>query len=270
VAGSILGTRVQRKEDPKFLTTGGVYVDDLRDELLTGALHVVYARSPVAHGTINSIDTDDAESMPGVVGVFTAESLGLEPVPSQFNPTWPAPCSPATRSVSSANRSPPSWPTRYEQATDAAQAIFVDIDFLPALIDIEASMASDTLIYEAAGSNAMFDTTAIGMPENTARTTTSPAARSSSPGRFLNQRVAPCPLEVRGSAATWVDGRLHQWLSTQHAQGVKLADRCGQRRRAGTGPDDHPRRRRRVRRQDRLLRRGDAARVRSPGSRRGR
>ena len=40
-------------------------------------------------------------------------------------------------------------------------------------------------------------------------------------GRFLNQRVAPCPLEVRGSAAAWVDGRLHQWVSTQHAQGIK-------------------------------------------------
>ena len=31
----------------------------------------------------------------------------------------------------------------------------------------------------------------------------------------------PCPLEVRGSAATWIDGRLHQWVSTQHAQGIK-------------------------------------------------
>ena len=41
MAGSILGNRVLRKEDPKFLTTGGVYVDDLLDEpLLAGAAHV--------------------------------------------------------------------------------------------------------------------------------------------------------------------------------------------------------------------------------------
>ncbi|MFZ9157211.1 MAG: xanthine dehydrogenase family protein molybdopterin-binding subunit, partial [Ilumatobacteraceae bacterium] len=40
-------------------------------------------------------------------------------------------------------------------------------------------------------------------------------------GRFMNQRVAPCPLEVRGAAAAWgPDGRLNQWLSTQHAQGA--------------------------------------------------
>jgi carbon-monoxide dehydrogenase large subunit len=44
-------------------------------------------------------------------------------------------------------------------------------------------------------------------------------------GRFVNQAVAPCPLEVRGSAVAWVpseDGseRLYQWLSTQGAQGA--------------------------------------------------
>jgi carbon-monoxide dehydrogenase large subunit len=41
--------------------------------------------------------------------------------------------------------------------------------------------------------------------------------------RVLNQRVAPCPLETRNSAAAWVDGRLYQWLSTQHAQGARDA-----------------------------------------------
>jgi carbon-monoxide dehydrogenase large subunit len=58
VAGSILGNRVLRKEDPKFLTTGGKYVDDLLDEpLLQGAAHVTYVRSSLAHGVITGIDT---------------------------------------------------------------------------------------------------------------------------------------------------------------------------------------------------------------------
>ena len=61
MAGSVLGEKVLRKEDPKFLTTGGVYIDDFTDPRLDGAVHVVFARSPVAHGTINSIDTSDAE-----------------------------------------------------------------------------------------------------------------------------------------------------------------------------------------------------------------
>ena len=87
MGGSILGTRVLRKEDPKFLTTGGVYVDDMRDEpLLQGALHVTYVRSTVAHGFITSIDASDALQMPGIVAVYTGADLELQPVASNFNP----------------------------------------------------------------------------------------------------------------------------------------------------------------------------------------
>ena len=52
--------------------------------------------------------------------------------------------------------------------------------------------------------------------------------------RAINQRVAPCPLEVRGTAAAWVDGRLFVWTSTQHAQGVRDAFAAGY-------PDSNPR-----------------------------
>ncbi|MBG7604022.1 MAG: xanthine dehydrogenase family protein molybdopterin-binding subunit [Actinobacteria bacterium] len=221
MAGSILGTRVQRKEDPKFLTTGGVYVDDLTDELLQGAAQVAYARSAVAHGTISAIEIEEAKGMPGVLGVFTAESLGLEPVPSPFNPA-------VTRTLLASGK------VRYVgepvvavvaetsmQAADAADTIFVDVDFLPTLIDLEEALNSETLIYEDAGSNAVFDTTAVGMPENTPAEEYFSNCEVTITGKFLNQRVAPCPMEVRGSAAAWVDGRLYQWLSTQHAQGVK-------------------------------------------------
>ena len=49
---SILGTRVLRTEDPRFLTTGGIYTDDLR---LPGACHVQFVRSTVAHARIASV-----------------------------------------------------------------------------------------------------------------------------------------------------------------------------------------------------------------------
>ena len=42
MTGRILGERVLRKEDPEFLTTGGVYVDDIDEPLLEGGLHVTY------------------------------------------------------------------------------------------------------------------------------------------------------------------------------------------------------------------------------------
>ena len=78
--------------------------------------------------------------------------------------------------------------------------------------------------------------------------------------RLVNQRLAPCPLEVRGSAAAWVDGRLHQWLS--HAARAGRARGTGRRqRRRGRGrAGHHAGRRRRLRRQDRHVLRGAAPR----------
>ena len=217
---SILGTRVLRKEDPKFLTTGGKYVDDLfEEERLVGAVHVTYARSSAAHARINSIDTSEAESMPGVIAVFTAESLALQPVPAAFNPM-------VARTLLASDK------VRYvgepvvaivtenrEQGEDAAEAIIIDYDYLEAFVDVEAAMVSTTLIYESAGSNVVFDTTVLGIPENTGDAYFE-GCEVVVKGRFMNQRVAPCPLEVRGAAAVWgADGRLTQWLSTKHAQG---------------------------------------------------
>jgi carbon-monoxide dehydrogenase large subunit len=60
-----------RKEDPKFLTTGGRYIEDLNDEpLFAGALHVTYVRSSVAHAKITNIDLSDCKNSPGVVAVL--------------------------------------------------------------------------------------------------------------------------------------------------------------------------------------------------------
>ena len=57
---SIMGTRVLRTEDPRLLTEGGVYTDDLRLPELTGAAYVTVVRSPVAHALITGIDTSAA------------------------------------------------------------------------------------------------------------------------------------------------------------------------------------------------------------------
>src|SRR4051794_41416856 len=72
-AMSILGNRVLRKEDPKFLTTGGVYVDDLP---LPGAAYVTYVRSTMAHATI-TVDVSEAKSAPGVVAIFTGNDVSM-------------------------------------------------------------------------------------------------------------------------------------------------------------------------------------------------
>jgi carbon-monoxide dehydrogenase large subunit len=221
MAGSILGNRVLRKEDPKFLTTGGVYVDDMQNEpLLRGAAHVTFVRSQLAHAIINGIDISAALEAPGVIAIHTAESLNLAPEASSYNPG-------VTRTLLASGR------VRYvgepvavivteqaNQGEDAADLVVIDYEPLEVLVDLEHAMESSTLIYPDAGSNVAVDSTVWGMPDVTGDEFFADCDVVVK-GRYVNQRVAPCPLEVRGSAVAWVDGRLYQWISTQHAQGVR-------------------------------------------------
>jgi carbon-monoxide dehydrogenase large subunit len=212
---SILGNRVLRREDPKFLTTGGVYLDDLR---LDGAAYVTYVRSTMPHARVESVDVSEARSAPGVLDVITADDLDLEPIsPFGFvNPAmawnWLA------RDVVRYVGEPVAAVVTEEryQGQDAAELVFVDYDPLPAVVDPEQALDSPTLLFPEAGTNlatslepgedpALFDGCEVVVRR-----------------RIVNQRVAPCPLEGRASAATWGDdGRLTQWASTQTAHSVR-------------------------------------------------
>lgn len=222
MVGSILGNRVLRKEDPKFLTTGGVYVDDLQSEpLLANAAHATYVRSTVAHGRITGIDVTAAMEAPGVIAIYTAADLDLQPVASTYNPTVKRTML-ATDKVRYVGEPIAVILTEFaNQGEDAVEGVIVDYDPLEVLVDVESAMTSPTLIYPECGSNTVFDSTAIGMPDNTGEAFFDDCEVVVK-GRFVNQRVAPCPLEVRGAAAAWVGGRLYQWLSTQHAQGARV------------------------------------------------
>ena len=221
MAGSILGNRVLRKEDPKFLTTGGKYIEDLNDEpMFAGALHVTYVRSTVAHAKIINIDLSECKNAPGVVAVFTASDLGLEEEASGFN----AAAKRAHLAIGKVR-----WvgelvaaivTERADQGEDAAERAIIDYETLEPLIDLENAMTSTNLIYEECGTNIVMGTVEMGMPDNTGDELFKDCEVVVK-GRFMNQRVAPCPLEARGSAAAWIDGRLIQWISTQHAQGVR-------------------------------------------------
>jgi len=217
---SILGTRVLRKEDPKFLTVGGTYCADLTDPRLDGAAHVTFVRASIAHANIVSIDTSAAKESPGVIGVFTADDLGFTEIPAAFNPG-------ASRGLLAIGK------VRYvgepvvivvaetpAQGEDAAALVDIDYDPLPVQVGVEASMVSSDLIYETAGSNVVFASTALGMPGITDDSFFEDCEVVVEQ-RIVNNRVAPCPLEVRSSAAAWVDGRLIEWTSNQNAQGTK-------------------------------------------------
>ncbi|HEY2689362.1 MAG TPA: xanthine dehydrogenase family protein molybdopterin-binding subunit [Streptosporangiaceae bacterium] len=218
---SILGTRVLRTEDPRFLTTGGVYTEDVVDERLTGACHVFFVRSPVAHARIQAIDVTAARAAPGVVGVYTGADLGsLPPIkPSaMFNAqmTRPVLATDKVRHVGD----PVAIVVTEEpyQGEDAVELVDVDYDVLPAVIDLADAEAGKVLLYEDAGTNiaANFGD-ASALDEHLFDECEVVTTRT-----IMNQRVAPAPMETRAAAAVWgEDGRLTAWIPNQGAQGTQ-------------------------------------------------
>src|ERR1700720_4448826 len=137
---SILGTRVIRTEDPRFLTSGGVYPPDGEDEQLAGACHVHFVRSAVAHARITGIDVSAALEAPGVIAVFTGADLAelppmAPPMPGMINPERGQPL--LARDVVRYVGEPVAVVVtegRY-QGEDAADLVDVDYDVLKPVID---------------------------------------------------------------------------------------------------------------------------------------
>jgi carbon-monoxide dehydrogenase large subunit len=215
---SILGTRVARVEDPRFLTVGGTYVADLKDPLLDGALYVTYVRSTMAHATI-TVDADEARGAPGVVAVFTAADLDIGPMP----PAMPMIPDTMSRPLLASDRvrfvgEPVAvlLTERQDQGADAAEQVLVDYEPLPALVDPEQADADEVLLFPEAGTNCALEL-AFGRNEDLFD-----GCEVVVTERVINQRVSAAPLETRGAAAAWGDdGRVHFWISSQHAHGAK-------------------------------------------------
>ncbi|MBC8279254.1 MAG: xanthine dehydrogenase family protein molybdopterin-binding subunit, partial [Chloroflexi bacterium] len=81
----IFGSGIRRREDPRLITGGAVYTDDVQ---LPGTLYAAMLRSPHAHAKINSIDTSAAAASPGVVAVYTGADIEgvLKPIPCAWVP----------------------------------------------------------------------------------------------------------------------------------------------------------------------------------------
>ena len=222
---SILGTRVLRTEDPRLLTSGGTYVDDLRVPELAGAARVTFVRAPLAHALITGIDVSAAQAAPGVIAVLTAADLtdlpppppddgsgGSEAAPLPLGGPWAEPLLAVDR-VRYVGEPVAIVITddRY-QGEDAAELVSVDYEPLPAVVGVDAALAGGTLLFPAAGSNIAVTG---GVP---AGATTFDGCDVVLQRTIVNQRLAPVPMEGRAAAAEWADGKLTVWLSTQNAQ----------------------------------------------------
>src|SRR5246127_3985599 len=144
-----IGASVVRQEDRRFTTGKGRYVDDIK---LQGMTHAQFIRSPHAHAKVKSIDSSAAMKMPGVVGVLTGQEIVDDKVGNLIC-GW---------SISSKDGSPMkmgAWPAmapetvRFvgqavavviaetkNQARDAAEAVVVNYEELPAIPDIKAAI----------------------------------------------------------------------------------------------------------------------------------
>ena len=224
---SILGTRVLRTEDPAFLTTGGVYTDDIVDERLAGACHVFFVRSPVAHARIRSIDVSAALRAPGVVAAFTGADLAdlpllAPPMAGMINEGMSQPllARDAVRFVGE----PVAVVITDDpyQGEDAAELVDADYDPLPPVIDMAEAAADGgpVVLFPDAGTNvaASFGD-AAGLKADLFDGCDAVVTRV-----IVNQRVAPAPMETRATAAVWADdGRLTAWIPNQGAQGTRGA-----------------------------------------------
>src|SRR3989338_136377 len=162
----LIGARIARKEDYRFLTGAGQYTDDVT---LPRQTHAVFVRSPHAHAKIKSIRKDAALKAPGVLAIFTGEDLAAAKVGG-------LPCGWLITDVNAQPMKEPAHPClaqgkvchvgdqvavviaeTYNQARDAAELVEVDYDVLPAVVDVVSALKQGApLIHDAAPGNTCY------------------------------------------------------------------------------------------------------------------
>ena len=215
--GSILGHSVRRREDPRLVTGTGRYVDDIQPEK---CLHVAFVRSTLAHAAIRTIDVQAAAAAPGVVAVLTAADLGL-PARVGF-PMVPAALARPPLAVGHVRfvGEPVALVVADSpgEAVDAVQLVGLDLEPLDVAVDAEAARhAASVLLFPAHGSNvanhiaSRADADVLARAEVTIR------------GRFVNQRLAPVPMEPEAMLVVPEAGRLLVWATSQTPFGLRAA-----------------------------------------------
>lgn len=234
---SVMGGAVRRREDPALIKGTGVYVDDLQP---TALLHVAFNRSPVAHATISSIDTSEAEAMPGVVAVFTHSDVShLGPLLAQvpIGKLRPLLADGVVKHSGEAIAMVVAE-DRY-QAQDAADAIVVDYDVLPAVIDLKEAKSDKVKVHDDLDSNVLHTWTyhgyweALGLEDQTPQVDAAIASDDAVVVslEMTNQRLIPVAIEPRSVMAEYNSGydtfTIHSSTQVPHALGGAVSKTFG-------------------------------------------
>jgi len=220
-----VGQPVSRKEDPVLLRGEGRYSDDLN---VAGQLYGVMVRSRVAHGLLLSVDAEAAREMPGVRAVITVADLDAAEIKNM-------PAAAGKNRDGSATPRPPQRPlatgrVRYvgepiamvvaatsKQAKDAAEAVFADIDPLPAVTCASEAAAPDApLLHDEAPGNVCMDFH-FGDSEKVAAAFAMAAHVTKLSVR--NNRIVVCPMEPRSAIGEY-DAESDRLILRLGCQGV--------------------------------------------------
>jgi carbon-monoxide dehydrogenase large subunit len=222
MATRYFGAPIKRNEDRRLLTGQALFVDDVE---LPGMLHAAFLRSQVAHARIRHIDASAARERQGVVAVYTAGDLGaywqpgplLVPPPPidgiTFNLRTQVPLAKdKVRHVGEPIAVV--FATSRYLAEDALADVAVDLEPLPAVVDLEKGLAADSaLVHDDLRSNV------AAHVHQSKGDYAAAAARADHviARRFSYDHGASCPMETRGVVARW-DARASQmtiWDTTQ-------------------------------------------------------
>ena len=216
---------VRRREDVRFLTGQGRYVDDIAPE---NAAYAVFVRSPVAHGEITALEVDEAREAPGVQAVLTYDDLVAAGLTATMNGAR----------VTNRDGSKAAKPTRpilatgrlrhvgepvavvvadtLAEARDAAEMIVLEYDDLPVHIGLEVGGPE---IHPEAPGNIAYD-----YENGDAASVEAVFAKAAHvvTNRVFDNRVIVNAMENRAAFAEWTDdGRCHLCFNGQGVWGIK-------------------------------------------------
>ncbi|MGB3864559.1 MAG: xanthine dehydrogenase family protein molybdopterin-binding subunit [Xanthobacteraceae bacterium] len=216
-----IGASVLRKEDRRFTTGKGRYVDDIK---LLGMTYAHFVRSPHGHAKVKSIDTSAAEAMPGVVAVLTGQQIVDDKVgnlicgwaitskdgsPMKMG-AWPAMAPEVVRFVGQAVAVVIA--ETKNQARDAAEAVAVEYEELPAVTNVRAAIASGApQLHPEAPGNVVYD---WELGDQAAVNDAFAKAANVVKFDLVNNRLAPNAMEPRAAVAQYDEAEEHFTLYT--------------------------------------------------------
>ena len=226
-----IGAKVLRKEDRRFITGRGRYVDDMT---VPGMKYAAFVRSPHGHAKIAGIDSAEAASMPGVIGILTGEQLQGDGIGNLI-------CGWGVSSKDGTPMKMGAWPAlavgtvrhvgqpiavvvadTQLQARDAAEAVEVSYEELPAVVSaVDALKDGAPQLHPEAPGNLIFD---WELGDKAATDAAFSGAAHVTKLHIVNNRLVPNPMEPRAALGVYDPAEEHYtcWTTSQNPHVARL------------------------------------------------